>query len=94
MWVKQGTYCTQKNLLSTFCFSVNPAAVVTKLFISLTRAAIGADRVTSHRGEMEHKICPDGQNKGFGWKSGKQRGPWSHNRTGKELRRYGDKREV
>lgn len=23
---------------------------------------------------MELKICPDGQNKGFGWKSGKQRG--------------------
>ena len=22
---------------------------------------------------MELKICPDGQNKGFGWKSGKQR---------------------
>lgn len=21
---------------------------------------------------MELKICPDGQNKGFGWKSGKQ----------------------
>lgn len=33
---------------------------------------IGADWVTSHWGEMELKICPDGQNKGFGWKSGKQ----------------------
>lgn len=34
---------------------------------------IGADGVTSHWGEMELKICPDGQNKGFGHKSGKQR---------------------
>lgn len=29
--------------------------------------------MTSHWGEMELKICPDGQNKGFGRKSGKRR---------------------
>lgn len=51
----------------------NSSCTATRLFISVTRMVIGADGVTSHWGEMELKICPDGQNKGFGQKSGKRR---------------------
>lgn len=61
---KQGRLCL------FWGFSCNAS----RLFISVTRTVIGADWVTSHWGEMELKICPDGQNKGFGPSSGKQRG--------------------
>lgn len=58
---------------SLFPSYFNSSCTATRLFISVTRMVIGADGVTSHWGEMELKICPDGQNKGFGQKSGKRR---------------------
>lgn len=69
MWVKEGGISIPPFSPSYF----NSSCTATRLFISVTRMVIGADGVTSHWGEMELKICPDGQNKGFGQKSGKRR---------------------
>lgn len=61
-----------KKKASIFAFQCKSSCTGTRLFISVTRMVIEADWVTSHWGEMELKICPDGQNKGFGCMSGKQ----------------------
>lgn len=34
---------------------------------------------------MELKICPDGQNKGFGQKNGKQRARETHRKKGRKV---------
>lgn len=72
VWTR-GKNKTKRNQREASCLFSSSSCNATRLFISVTRTVIGADWVTSHWGEMELKICPDGQNKGFGLRSGKQR---------------------